>query len=37
MQVILEPGDMLHVPKGMEHSAETVGRETVTFVDASRM
>lgn len=37
LQVILEPGDMLHVPKGMEHSAETVGTETVTFVDASRI
>jgi len=29
-------GDVLHVPRGMEHSAETVGTETVTFVDASR-
>lgn len=36
-EVTLEPGDMLHVPKGMEHSAETVGKETVTFVDASRI
>lgn len=35
-QVTLEPGDMLHVPKGMEHKAETIGSETVTFVDASK-
>ncbi|KAL0020285.1 hypothetical protein WJX77_001226 [Trebouxia sp. C0004] len=35
-EVTLEPGDVLHVPRGMEHSAETVGTETVTFVDASR-
>ncbi|KAL0019865.1 hypothetical protein WJX79_003447 [Trebouxia sp. C0005] len=27
-EVTLEPGDMLHVPRGMEHSAETVGTET---------
>ena len=36
MQVVLGPGDMLDVPQGMQHSAETVGNETVTFVDATR-
>lgn len=35
-QVTLEPGDVLYVPKGMEHKAETMGTETVTFVDASK-
>ena len=35
-QVTLGPGDVLFVPKGMEHKAETVGTETVTFVDASK-
>ncbi|KAL3136325.1 hypothetical protein ABBQ38_005589 [Trebouxia sp. C0009 RCD-2024] len=35
-EVTLEPGDMLYVPKGMEHKAETIGSETVTFVDASK-
>lgn len=35
-EVTLEPGDMLYVPKGMEHKAETIGTETVTFVDASK-
>lgn len=36
LQVVLSPGDMLDVPKGMEHYAETVGDEVVTFVDATR-
>lgn len=35
-EVILEPGDVLYVPRGMEHCAETIGSETVTFVDASK-
>ena len=35
-QVTLEPGDVLYVPKGMEHKAETIGTEAVTFVDASK-
>lgn len=35
-EVTLEPGDVLYVPKGMEHKAETIGTETVTFVDASK-
>ena len=33
MQVVLGPGDMLDVPQGMQHYAETVGNETVTFVE----
>ena len=35
-QVTLEPGDVLYVPRGMEHKAETIGTDTVTFVDASK-
>lgn len=35
-EVVLSPGDMLDVPKGMEHFAESIGNEAVTFVDATR-
>lgn len=34
--VVLEAGDMLVVPKGEEHSAEVVGRESVISLDAVR-
>ena len=36
MQVILEAGDQLVVPKGKTHYAEVVGNETCEFVDASK-
>ena len=35
-QVILEPGDMLEVPRGKTHYAEVVGSKSCTFVDASK-
>jgi mannose-6-phosphate isomerase-like protein (cupin superfamily) len=36
-EVILEPGDMLFVPKGASHSAEVVGDEQVVSLDAVRL
>ena len=35
-QVVLEPGDMLDVPKGLVHYAEVVSEEPCTFFDSSR-
>ena len=35
-QVILEPGDMLDVPKGLVHYAQVVSKEPCTFFDSSR-
>ena len=32
--VVLHPGDTVEVPKGTVHSAEVVGEESVTFIDA---
>jgi quercetin dioxygenase-like cupin family protein len=32
--VVLEAGDLVRVPRGVEHSAEVVGRETVVSLDA---
>lgn len=32
--VILGSGDSIHVPKGIEHSAEVVGDESVVSLDA---
>ena len=32
--VILGPGDSIHVPKGVEHSAEVVGNDAVVSLDA---
>ena len=32
--VVLEAGDLLHVPKGAEHSAEVLGDEPVVSLDA---
>ncbi len=34
--IILEAGDMLVVPKGVMHSAEVVGNESVVSLDAIR-
>lgn len=34
MSVTLVAGDCLHVPKGMLHSAEVVGDESVISLDA---
>ena len=36
LQVILEPGDMLDVPRGLVHYAEVVSKEPCTFFDSSR-
>ena len=35
-QVVLEPGDMLEVPAGLQHFAKVVGSEPVEFFDASK-
>jgi quercetin dioxygenase-like cupin family protein len=35
-EVVLEAGDLLEVPRGLEHSAEVVGGETVVSLDAIR-
>jgi len=35
-EVVLEAGDMLFVPKGVSHSAEVVGDDSVVSVDAVR-
>jgi len=32
--VVLEAGDLVHVPKGTEHSAEVLGDEPVVSLDA---
>ncbi len=32
--VVLEPGDYVHVPRGVEHSAEAVGEAPVVSLDA---
>lgn len=34
--VVLEAGDLVHVPRGAEHSAEVVGEETVISLDGLR-
>ena len=36
VQVVLEPGDMLEVPAGLQHFAKVVGSEPVEFFDASK-
>lgn len=36
VQVVLEAGDMLVVPKGKTHYAEVIGRQSCEFVDASK-
>ena len=36
LQVILEAGDMLVVPRGRTHYAEVIGDQACEFVDASR-
>lgn len=33
---VLEPGDMIEIPAGAEHSAEVVGSETVLSLDATK-
>lgn len=35
-EVILEPGDFVAVPRGVRHSAEVVGGETVISLDAAK-
>ena len=35
-EIVLEPGDAVHVPSGEAHSAEVVGDETVVSLDAVR-
>ena len=35
--VILGPGDSIHVPQGIEHSAEVVGKESVVSLDAVKV
>ncbi|KAK7487810.1 hypothetical protein BaRGS_00020951 [Batillaria attramentaria] len=34
--VVLEPGDMVEVPKNTVHNARVVGREDVVFFDATK-
>ena len=34
--VVLEPGDMIEIPAGAQHSAEVVGSETVLSLDATK-
>ncbi|PVD33013.1 hypothetical protein C0Q70_08461 [Pomacea canaliculata] len=34
--VVLEPGDMVEVPKNTVHNAQVVGRENVVFFDATK-
>jgi quercetin dioxygenase-like cupin family protein len=34
--VVLQPGDMIEIPAGAEHSAEVVGSETVLSLDATK-
>ena len=36
-EVVLEPGDAVMVPRGVEHSAEVVGEETVVSLDAVKV
>jgi len=36
MEVILEAGDCLHVPRGTVHSAEVVGNESVVSLDSTK-
>ena len=33
---VLEPGDMIEIPAGFQHSAEAVGSETVVSLDATK-
>lgn len=35
-EVVLEPGDMIEIPAGTVHTAEVVGNEAVTSLDATR-
>ncbi|CAD7698392.1 unnamed protein product [Ostreobium quekettii] len=35
-EIVLQPGDMLEVPKGATHYAAVVGADPVVFVDASK-
>lgn len=35
-EVLLGAGDAVHVPRGVEHSAEVVGDEAVVSLDAAR-
>ena len=35
-EVVLEPGDMIEIPAGTVHTAEVVGAEAVTSLDATR-
>ncbi len=37
LSVLLEPGDAVHVPRGMPHQAEVVGPEPVVSLDAVRL
>ena len=34
--IVLEPGDMIEIPAGFQHSAEVVGEETVVSLDATK-
>lgn len=36
-EVVLEAGDVVHVPRGAEHSAEVVGAEPVVSLDAVKV
>lgn len=35
--VTLEAGDCLYIPKGLEHSAEVIGDESVISLDGTRL
>ena len=35
-EIVLDPGDMVEVPRGARHSAEVVGSEAVVSLDAVR-
>jgi len=34
--IVMEPGDMIEVPKNTVHNAKVVGNKTVTFFDATK-
>lgn len=36
-EVVLEAGDVVHVPRGCEHSAEVAGRQPVVSLDAVKV
>ncbi|GFO43242.1 cupin domain protein [Plakobranchus ocellatus] len=35
-ELVMEPGDIVEVPKGVVHNAHVIGSESVTFFDSTR-